>query len=54
MVLGYRLFGMCYIPVHVHICLFVSYWFSEVDGIETVLNVTETKAVAAEKKIIWY
>lgn len=31
---------MCvyYMPVHVHICLFVSYWFSEVDGIDTVLN----------------
>lgn len=45
---------MCvyYMPVHVLICLFVSYWFSEVNGIETVLNVTETKAVAAEKKII--
>lgn len=28
----------------------VSYWFSEADGTETVLSVTESKAVAVEKK----
>lgn len=38
--------------MYINICSFVSRWFREADGTETVVRVTESKAVAAEEKCL--